>query len=84
VNNCFYGKFENPPKDPAAIFDDPQFINASARGAGFDVLKNFMLAKSSPLTGKGIHIENNGGKDLFGNKLGEKTTIGISETSTSH
>jgi hypothetical protein len=79
TNNCFFGKIENLPNDPAAIFKDPQFINASARGAGFEVLKNFMLTKSSPLIGKGVVVANNGGKDLFGNKLGDKTTIGISE-----
>lgn len=82
-NNCFYGKFENMPNDPAAIFADPQFMDVVARGAGFDVLKNFMLTKSSPLNGKGMVIENNGGRDLFGNKLGEKITIGISETNAS-
>ena len=83
-SNCFFGKIEYLPNDPAAIFEDPQFINASARGAGFDILKNFMLTKSSPLISKGILIENNGGKDLFGNELGEQITIGASETSTSY
>jgi hypothetical protein len=78
-SNCFYGKFENLPDDPAAIFDDPLFMNASASGSGFEVLRNFMLKKSSPLRDKGILVENNGGKDLFGNKLGKKTTIGVSE-----
>jgi hypothetical protein len=79
TNNCFYGTFENLPSDPAAIFEDPQFVNVAARGAGFEVLKNLMLTKSSPLKGKGVVIENNGGKDLFGTELGEKITIGVSE-----
>ncbi len=78
-NNCFFGKFENLPEDPAAIFEDPQFVNVAAKGEGFDVLKNFMLTKSSPLIGKGFFIQNNGGKDLFGNKLGEEISIGVSE-----
>ncbi len=78
-NNCFFGKFENLPGDPAAIFENPRFVNASATGSGFEVLKNFMLTKSTPLKGKGIVIENNGGKDLFGNGLGKKITIGVSE-----
>lgn len=78
-NNCFYGQFENLPEDPFAIFEDPQFVNAAGRGDGFDVLKNFMLTKSSPLIGKGIPVDNNNGKDLFGNQLGEKITIGISQ-----
>jgi len=79
TNNCFYGEFENMPDDPAAIFEDPQFVNVAARGDGFEVLKNFMLKKSSPLIEKGISIQENGGKDLFGDQLGEKITIGVSE-----
>lgn len=78
-SNCFYGKFENLPKDLSSIFENPQFLNDTARGAGFDVLKNFMLKKSSPLIGKGTLIENNGGKDLFGNQLGDKITIGAGQ-----
>ena len=39
------------------------------------MLKNFMLTKSSPLKNKGISIENDKGKDLFGNKSGELITI---------
>ena len=50
----------NPtPEDVAAIFENPQFINHAARGNGFEILKNFMLKKSSPLIGKGLSIKNN-------------------------
>ncbi|NQU54566.1 MAG: right-handed parallel beta-helix repeat-containing protein [Bacteroidetes bacterium] len=79
TNNCFYGEFENLPEDSAAIFDDPLFVDVTARGAGFEVLKDFMLTKFSPLKDKGISIKNNGGKDLFGNTLDGKITIGIHE-----
>ena len=43
------------------------------------MLKNFMLTKSSPLKNKGISIENSKGKDLFGNRSGERITIGAHE-----
>ncbi len=76
-NNCFYGKFENMPEDPAAIFEDPEFMNVAARGDGFEVLRNFMLQKSTPCLGKGISVENDGKKDMFGNKISGKTNIGI-------
>jgi hypothetical protein len=76
-NNCFYGEFENLPNDPAAIFEDPQFADVSSYGAGFEILKNFMLTKSSPLIGKGIPVEKNGGRDLFGNAIKKNVTIGI-------
>jgi hypothetical protein len=79
TNNCFYGNFENMPDDPAAIFEDPQFVDVSARGDGFEVLKNFMLQKTSPCKDAGIKIENSGGQDLFGNPLEGKTNIGVHE-----
>lgn len=77
THNCFYGNFENMPTDADAIFTDPQFVDVTARGDGFDVLKNFMLTKTSSLIEKGISIPNNGVKDLFGNQLGEKISIGV-------
>lgn len=79
VNNCFYGEFENRPDDPAAIFKNPEFENVWARGSGFQTLKNFMLKKSSALIGKGIPIENNGGKDILGNEIKTPPTIGAIE-----
>jgi hypothetical protein len=79
TNNCFYGEFENMPHDPAAIFEDPQFVNVLSRGEGFEVLKNFMLTKSSPLKDKGVSVENNGGKDLFGNSVNGDVNIGVHE-----
>ena len=65
------------PEDPAAIFEDPEFMNVAARGDGFEVLRNFMLQKSTPCLGKGISVENDGKKDMFGNKISGKTNIGI-------
>jgi hypothetical protein len=79
TNNCYYGKFENLPEDPAAIFEDPHFVNVAARGPGFEVLTNFMLKKSSPLIGKGTLVMKQSGKDLFGIQTGEKVTIGVSQ-----
>ncbi|WP_339737916.1 right-handed parallel beta-helix repeat-containing protein [uncultured Sunxiuqinia sp.] len=79
THNCFIGHFESLPADPAAIFEDPQFVDVSARGEGFEVLKNFMLQKTSPCKDAGIAIENSGGQDLFGNPLEGKTTIGVHE-----
>jgi hypothetical protein len=78
-HNCFYGKFGNLPEDPAAIFKDPQFVNVAARGEGFEVLKNFMLKKTSPCVNSGITVNDDGGKDLFGNPLDEQTSIGVNE-----
>nr|MBD3622568.1 hypothetical protein [Sunxiuqinia sp.] len=67
------------PAYPSAIFEYPHFVYFSARGEGFEVLKNFMLQKTSPCKDAGTAIENNGGQDLFGNPLEGKTTIGVHE-----
>jgi len=79
THNCFYGDIENLPKDPAAVFQDPQFLNVAARGDGFGVLKNFMLKKTSPCINSGIVVKDNGGRDLFGHPLGDKISMGVSE-----
>jgi hypothetical protein len=68
-SNCFYGVFDQLPDDPNAIFEDPRFKNVFARGEGFEVLKSFMLTKESPLIGRGLQIENNGGLDILGRVL---------------
>ncbi len=78
-NNCFYGDFENLPKDAAVIFENPEFVNHAARGNGFEILKNFMLKKSSPLIGKGLSIKNNTTKDIMGNSIKENPHIGAIE-----
>jgi hypothetical protein len=82
TNNCFYGNFENRPNDLSTILEDPGFLNVTARGVGFDVLKNFMLSKSSPLFSKGVKI-NHETNDLFGNKIGssDKVNIGVDQSS---
>lgn len=73
-NNCFY---------PSAVFSplnwgtsvrsnnfhaNPQFINP-VWGAGFDSANGFKVGATSPCRGNGIAINNNGGRDFWGNPL---------------
>ena len=46
---------------------------------GFDVLKNFILRKNSTLIGKGLSIDEDGLKDLFGNPVKNEVNIGVSQ-----
>jgi hypothetical protein len=78
-HNCFYGKFKNTPTDTAAIFANPEFIDVTARGEGFEILKNFMLRQTSPCINKGVDMKDNGKRDLFGNQLSKNTDIGVAE-----
>lgn len=57
-NNVYYGDFENLPTDAKAIFDNPEFKMATARGSGFEILKNFILDDNSPFTKLGIGVSN--------------------------
>ncbi len=78
--NNYFGSIANLPADQHAVFSDPLLVNVSARGNGFDVLKNFMLTKKSPClyAGSGISA---GVADIF-NQLPQKSkapSIGISQ-----
>jgi hypothetical protein len=55
--------------------EDPQFIDASAHGEGFEVLKNYMLQKTPPGIDAGIDIENANRHDLIGNRWREKRIL---------
>jgi len=48
---------------------DPLF-----RGHGFTKPHDFILCKGSPAIGKGIHIQNNGYRDYWGNGVSENNT----------
>jgi hypothetical protein len=58
-NNVYFGEIQNLPKDPNAIFSKPNFINESARGSGFELLKNFKLNKNESLKTKNIGVSEN-------------------------
>lgn len=79
TNNCFYDEIGNLPHDPNAIYEEPGFVNEKARGDGFEVLKNFMLKKESPLIKKGVIIGEENMKDIFGNNVptDQNPNIGI-------
>lgn len=78
TNNNFFGKISNPPVDGNAVFANPGFINADARGDGFEILKSFMLGKNSPLIGKGYPVSAGRINDFFGKPVKKrKINIGI-------
>lgn len=81
-NNIFYGFHpEGEPDDPKKIIDDPLFI-APGKGDIFNNLNGYMLRTGSPAFNSGKIIEDNGGRDFFGNLLpvSQKPNRGIYET----
>ena len=84
-NNLYYG-FSNLPEDANKIVADPMFADPGKGGTGvlgnsaIDTLDGYQLQANSPAIDAGLAIENNGGRDYFGNKLTDgKTDIGAAE-----
>lgn len=83
--NLYYG-FENLPEDANKVVADPMFIDPGKGGtavlgnAAIDTLDGYKLQADSPAINAGKTIEDNGGKDYFGNELVDgKTDIGAAE-----
>ena len=84
-NNLYYG-FNNLPEDANKVVADPMFVDPGKGGTGtqgdsaIDTLSGYQLQANSPAVDAGLAIENNGGRDYFGNKLTDgKTDIGAAE-----
>ncbi|MDA0194497.1 MAG: right-handed parallel beta-helix repeat-containing protein [Bacteroidetes bacterium] len=79
TNNAYFGEINQMPDDPLAVFENPEFVNDLGRGAGFDVLKNFMLKENSPLIGKGTSVGLPELNNIFGDVIeqGLAPNIGV-------
>jgi len=82
-NNLFYNV---EPKGKNSVTGDPSFVNPGEVKTDIDMkdpkrLAGYMLKKNSPCIDAGILINDNGGKDFWGNKLGtESIDIGACES----
>ena len=90
-NSNIYYNYETTPDDPNAITADPLFVDpgkgptgAQESGLVHDIsaFEGYMLQPGSPAIDAGTPIENNGGKDFFGNELDLLPDIGAYETGT--
>ena len=69
-HNCFYGIHPSTePTDAHKIISDPLFVNPGTGGNGISTLNGYKLMSNSPCINAGIFIQNNGGKDYWGNLL---------------
>lgn len=68
------------PEDSKKIIGDPKFVRAGSGRAGIETVEGYKLQPDSPCIDTGMVIENNGGRDYFGNKLyNNKPDIGAAE-----
>ena len=94
-NNLYYNYTNVPDTDTSAIVGDPQFIDGgngpiaytgSEASSGKNIINDlvafegYKLQDNSPAINAGKTIENNGGRDFFGNKINGDTDIGAYES----
>lgn len=79
--NCFYGMHpEEEPADFKKITSNPMLVNPGSGEVGINSVNGYQLQSHSPCIDAGVKIENNGGRDYWGNSLSdEKTDIGANE-----
>ncbi len=71
-NNVFYGTHVNPPTDPKGTTNCPPLVQPGGGGNVFDSLKSYRIADGmDPIHGR--LIQNNGGRDFFGNPVSDQT-----------
>ena len=83
--NLYYG-FDDLPNDANKVEGDPKFVNPGQGGTAtlgdmaIDTLDGYKLQADSPAIDAGKTIEDNGGRDYFGNPIADqKTDIGAAE-----
>ena len=80
--NCFYGIHpENEPADPRKIILNPKFVNPEIDSFHtHEITGGFRLQADSPCIDAGAEIENNGGRDHWGNPIyNHKPDVGAHE-----
>jgi hypothetical protein len=67
-HNCFYGYHSSSePPDAHKLTANPQFVNPGSGGIGLDTLDGYRLRPSSPCVDAGLKMDQNGGRDFWGN-----------------
>jgi hypothetical protein len=79
--NCFYGMHPaGEPADLKKITSNPMLVNPGSGEVGINSVNGYQLQSNSPCIDAGVVIDNNGGRDYWGNSLSdEKTDIGANE-----
>ena len=79
--NVLYGNFEDIPGEWRALSSDPELVSPGSGESGFGSLGGYELKDASPSIGGGVPVENNGGRDFWGNPLPQSgaPSIGVHE-----
>lgn len=69
-HNLFYGNHpSSEPNDPYKVTADPKLAAPGTGGIGWDTTTGYQLTAGSAAINAGKYIQNNGGKDYWGNAL---------------
>ena len=78
INNVFYNisepSYEGLITVDGSIYTDPQFVNGGAENNDLANGNNYKV-QNTELLNSGLVIENNGGKDYFGNLISANSTL---------
>ncbi|WP_236575879.1 discoidin domain-containing protein [Paenibacillus sp. USDA918EY] len=78
--NAYYGGNTLVRTDAHKVTAEPKFVNPGSGSIGMNTVGGYKLQADSPLIGAGIRINDNGGRDYFGNPLyNEAPDIGAHE-----
>lgn len=78
--NAYYGGNTLVQADVHKVTADPKFVDPGSGSIGMNTVGGYKLQAGSPLIGAGIRINDNGGRDYFGNPLyNEAPDIGAHE-----
>jgi hypothetical protein len=69
--NVMYGNFVDVPKEWLALQEDPGLVAPGSGDHGVDSLSGYQLTDRSRCIGAGTPVENNGGRDFWGNAVSE-------------
>lgn len=76
ANNAYFGGIVPPSGETGSVLGDPRLVVGGSGQTTLDV-PGYRLASGSPLIGAGVRINDDGGRDFFGNPTSGAGSVGV-------
>ncbi|MEJ1113259.1 NPCBM/NEW2 domain-containing protein [Paenarthrobacter sp. CCNWYY172] len=76
ANNAYFGGILPPAGETGSVLGDPKLVAGGSGQTTLDV-PGYRLASGSPLIGAGVRINDDGGRDFFGNPTTGAGSVGV-------